>query len=101
VKQDQAEAKGNVDKRLEFIRGEMSVSMDVLDRDYAHTVILQETDRRTDTGNRGKIGKEKVRGGCALSVVNHLWLMVRQLVELQTELQQHQKREGTGGSAAP
>ena len=25
VKQDQAEAKNNVDKRLEFIRGEMSV----------------------------------------------------------------------------
>jgi prefoldin beta subunit len=30
VKQDQAEAKSNVDKRLEFIRGEMCAFVDVM-----------------------------------------------------------------------
>jgi prefoldin beta subunit len=37
VKQDQVEAKGNVDKRLEFIRGEMSASMDVPGTNYMLT----------------------------------------------------------------
>jgi len=36
VKQDQAEAKSNVDKRLEFIRGEMWVSQRMSRVDYAH-----------------------------------------------------------------
>ena len=37
VKQDQAEAKSNVDKRLEFIRGEMCVMSRI---DYAHHSII-------------------------------------------------------------
>jgi chaperonin cofactor prefoldin len=40
VKQEQAEAKSNVDKRLDFIRGEMSVLMNVFSTEYAHIVIL-------------------------------------------------------------
>jgi prefoldin beta subunit len=35
IKQEQAEAKSNVDKRLEFIRGEMCVFVDV---DYTHLI---------------------------------------------------------------
>lgn len=42
VKQDQAEAKGTVEKRLEFIRGEMFVLVDVYalpQVDFAQTII--------------------------------------------------------------
>ncbi|KAF8502601.1 prefoldin subunit 6 [Russula emetica] len=63
VKQDQAEAKSNVDKRLEFIRGEIK-------RIEAQ---LQEIEEKSE--------KQKM-----------------ELVELQAELQQHQKQDGSGGS---
>ncbi|KAI9437325.1 prefoldin subunit 6 [Lactarius indigo] len=66
VKQDQAEAKSNVDKRLEFIGGEIK-------RIEAQ---LQEIEQKSE--------KKKL-----------------ELVELQTELQQHQKPDGPGGPAAP
>lgn len=66
VKQDQAEAKSNVDKRLEFIGGEIK-------RIEAQ---LQEIEQKSE--------KKKL-----------------ELVELQTELQQHQKQDGSGGPAAP
>ncbi|KAI9452121.1 prefoldin subunit 6 [Lactarius psammicola] len=65
VKQDQAEAKGNVDKRLEFIGGEIK----------RIEVQLQEIEQKSE--------KKKL-----------------ELVELQTELQQRQKQDGSGGSAA-
>jgi chaperonin cofactor prefoldin len=42
VKQDQVEAKGNVDKRLEFIRGEMCVFHWMSRMDYAHLIIANE-----------------------------------------------------------
>jgi len=64
VKQDQAEAKSNVDKRLEFIRGEIK-------RIEAQ---LQDIEQRSE--------KKKV-----------------ELVELQTELQQRQKQDGSGGTS--
>ncbi|KAH9009816.1 prefoldin subunit 6 [Lactarius hengduanensis] len=66
VKQDQAEAKSNVDKRLEFIGGEIK-------RIEAQ---LQEIEQKSE--------KKKL-----------------ELVELQTELQQHQKQDESGGPAAP
>ncbi|KAH9016417.1 prefoldin subunit 6 [Lactarius deliciosus] len=66
VKQDQAEAKSNVDKRLEFIGGEIK-------RIEAQ---LQEIEQKSE--------KKKL-----------------ELVELQTELQQHQKQDGSGGPAEP
>ncbi|KAH8999923.1 prefoldin subunit 6 [Lactarius hatsudake] len=66
VKQDQAEAKSNVDKRLEFIGGEIK-------RIEAQ---LQEIEQKSE--------KKKL-----------------ELVELQTELQQRQKQDGSGGPAAP
>ncbi|KAH8980186.1 prefoldin subunit 6 [Lactarius akahatsu] len=66
VKQDQAEAKSNVDKRLEFIGGEIK-------RIEAQ---LQEIEQKSE--------KKKL-----------------ELVELQTELQQSQKQDGSGGPAVP
>ncbi|KAH9970528.1 Prefoldin [Lactifluus volemus] len=63
VKQDQVEAKGNVDKRLEFIRGEIK-------RMEAQ---IEEIEQSSE--------KKKL-----------------ELVELQTELQQQQKGDETGGS---
>ncbi|KAH9022027.1 prefoldin subunit 6 [Lactarius pseudohatsudake] len=66
VKQDQAEAKSNVDKRLEFIGGEIK----------RIEVQLQEIEQKSE--------KKKL-----------------ELVELQTELQQRQKQDGSGGPAAP
>ncbi|KAH9167932.1 prefoldin subunit 6 [Lactarius sanguifluus] len=66
VKQDQAEAKSNVDKRLEFIGGEIK-------RIEAQ---LQEIEQKSE--------KKKL-----------------ELVELQTELQQRQKQDGSDGPAVP
>ncbi|KAH9974512.1 Prefoldin [Russula compacta] len=65
VKQDQAEAKGTVEKRLEFIRGEIK-------RIEAQ---IQEIEQKSE--------KKKV-----------------ELVELQTELQQRQKQDGSSGPVA-
>jgi len=65
VKQDQTEAKSNVDKRLEFIGGEIK-------RIESQ---LQEIEQKSE--------KKKL-----------------ELAELQTELQQHQKQDGSGGPAA-
>jgi prefoldin beta subunit len=65
VKQDQVEAKSNVDKRLEFIGGEIK-------RIEAQ---LQEIEQKSE--------KKK-----------------SELVEIQTELQQRQKPDGSGAPAA-
>ncbi|KAF8259415.1 prefoldin subunit 6 [Lactarius quietus] len=66
VKQDQTEAKSNVDKRLQFIGGEIK-------RIEAQ---LQEIEQKSE--------KKKL-----------------ELVEIQTELQQRQKQDGSGAPAAP
>ncbi|KAF8472190.1 prefoldin subunit 6 [Russula ochroleuca] len=65
VKQDQVEAKSNVNKRLEFIRGEIK-------RIEAQ---IEEIEQKSE--------KKKI-----------------ELVELQTELQERQKQDGSGGSAS-
>jgi hypothetical protein len=58
VKQDQTEAKHNVDTRLEFIRGEMSVQSFLL-RCMGFADPSQQTSRSTVEGDRGKTREKK------------------------------------------
>ena len=64
VKQDQTEAKTNVDKRLEFIRSEMYDDFVFLCMFSLYKLCCsQKTGRRSDQGYRRESGEEKVGGG--------------------------------------
>lgn len=62
VQQDQAEAKSNVDKRLEFIQGEMYVSLCLRSIILCRLMCLKQTRGRPDRGDWRKVGEEETRG---------------------------------------
>lgn len=98
VKQEQAEAKTNVETRLDFIRGEMSGFMSTLLFAAAQRH-LQKTRRRTTEGNSSKNRNQKERGQPPIlpprvpPTSNLRTDSVRdqcQIVEIQSALQQQQ-----------
>ncbi len=90
VKQDQAEAKQNVNTRLDFIRSEMCVARPL------HILLHSHSTRRSkrvenqlkELGEKAEKKKLEVRTRSASSTLTPTHLPVSQLVEIQAALQQ-------------
>ncbi|KAG6832306.1 hypothetical protein H0H92_003539 [Tricholoma furcatifolium] len=95
VKQDQAEAKSNVETRLEFIRSEMCVVLLVMMTIYSLELSKRVEMQLKDIEGRQERKKGEVRNEDTFILFSLASKRLSKIVEIQTALQQLQSQQKT------